>query len=250
MDVSGLPASLSAVFNQPLSSSLKPPKVTPLPQAEVTPTSPSSASGSSTSSGPSVSAFSINVQLLQISIRQQSNGSTQVDVVKQQLKLFRAEVKSTVKDAVSGLDEDSKQAVDQLLKQFSRALRPRRGDDGDGDRNDGPRRTERPNIAAAPSSILANVQSALGGLISGLQEALQSDNLEQVVAKLQDLFKGLGDRLQPAPSTSPRDGETENQSAENPAGSSEGQGNNASSSVSFSLTALSVQASYQRVQSL
>lgn len=256
MNLSGLPTSISAIFNPPQATPFAPQKVTPLPQPVVSPTTPSAGSTTPVPAGSSVSAFSLNVQLLQISISKESNGNAQVNVVKQELRLFRAEVKGAVKDAVSELNDDTKQSVKQLLKQFSRDLRPRRRDDGDRDENENRARNsslERgTGNTAATSSLLTTAQSAVEGLIGGLQQALQGDDLQQVVAKLQDLFKGFSDRLQPVttPNPTPVSEPAENQAAGREDGDRSNGNGNPSTAVSFSLTALSVQASYQRVSSL
>lgn len=256
MNLSGLPTSMSTIFNPPQSAPLAPQKVTPLPQPVVSPTAPSGGSTTPVPAGTSVSAFSLNVQLLQISISKETNGNAQVNVVKKELRLFRAEVKGAVKDAVSELNDDTKQSVRQLLKQFSRDLRPRRRDDSDSDENEN--RTSNSNLqrgagnTAATPSLLTTVQAAVEGLIGGLQQALQGDDLEQVVAKLQDLFKGFSDRLQPTttPNPTPVSEPAESQAAGREDGDHSNSNGNPTTSISFSLTALSVQASYQRVSSL
>jgi uncharacterized membrane protein len=205
---------------------------TPLPKlVEPSASQPSSSSPSASATGSTISALSIEIKLLNVSFtsgsssgsNQNSADNDQIDLVRQELKLFRAEIKHSLKQELGEvweqLPSEARGELRGLFKQFTREVRhafrearEQRGEDQSLD------------LEALSQQLHTLFDQFLSDLKQTLSstEQLQADRVDALAGQLTSLFDGLIDRLAPArPAPEPQVEPVEAPAAETPESSPE-----------------------------
>jgi uncharacterized membrane protein len=205
---------------------------TPLPKlAEPSASQPNSSSPSANVNGSTISALSIEIKLLNVSFtsgsssgsNQNSADNTQIDLVRQELKLFRAEIKHSLKQELGEIWEqlpsEARGDLRGLFKQFTREVRhafrearQQRGEEQSFDLE---------ALSQQLHTLFDQFLSDLKQTLSATKK-LQADRVDALAGQLTSLFDGLIDRLAPArPAPEPQVEPVEAPAAETPESSPE-----------------------------